>query len=161
MMPAEYRSLRPSTLLEATCSGDMYWGVPTVVPVLVAVPPTPLSSVNLAIPKSATLTIPSQLAFDPVLADVAFARDPRRRGDGGDRRRRRGRWRDRDEAHRGGRVRRGVRCRWGRIGRIRRRSPRRNRGGGLGWLTGIGHLWASLPESFGPESGMAFWRRCA
>src|SRR5438105_5973551 len=104
---------------------------------------------------------PAQLAFDPVLADVAFARDPRRRGDGGDRRRRRGRWRDRDEAHRGGRVRRGGRCRWGRIGRIRRRSPRRNRGGGLGWLTGIGHLWASLPESFGPESGMAFCRRCA
>src|SRR6266699_1031427 len=37
MIPAEYRSLRPSTLLDATCSGDMYWGVPTVVPVLVAV----------------------------------------------------------------------------------------------------------------------------
>src|SRR6266568_2517767 len=41
MIPAEYRSLRPSTLLDATCSGDMYWGVPTVVPVLVAVEPGP------------------------------------------------------------------------------------------------------------------------
>src|SRR5438094_5724343 len=59
MIPAEYRSLRPSTLLDATCSGDMYCGVPTVVPVLVAVPPTPVSSVRRAMPKSATLTMPS------------------------------------------------------------------------------------------------------
>ena len=60
MIPAEYRSLRPSTLLDATCSGDMYWGVPTVVPVLVAVEPgPPESSVRRAIPKSATLTSPS------------------------------------------------------------------------------------------------------
>src|SRR2546430_12047610 len=58
MIPAEYRSLRPSTLLDATCSGDMYWGVPTVVPVLVTVEAWE-SSARRAIPKSAILTSPS------------------------------------------------------------------------------------------------------
>ena len=102
---------------------------------------------------------PAELALDPVLADVALARERRRGGDGGDRRRRGGRRRDRDEAHSGRRFIRGLLSRLRRLIRVRGRSPGGNRSPRLGRLTGIGHLSGSLPESFELESGVAFWRQ--
>jgi hypothetical protein len=62
MTPMEYRSLRASSGSPLPCSGDMYSGVPTSVPLEVSGPFAmlvtcePRSLVSLAIPKSHTFT---------------------------------------------------------------------------------------------------------
>jgi hypothetical protein len=57
MQPTEYRSDAGETSRAIACSGDMYSGVPTVMPSEVS-PAWPLAAA-LAIPKSATFTRPS------------------------------------------------------------------------------------------------------
>ena len=55
-MPAENRSELESTPLPATCSGDMYFKVPTVPPLVLVASP---ESVIRATPKSVSLMRPS------------------------------------------------------------------------------------------------------
>jgi len=57
-MVRENRSERPSTFLPASCSGDMYEGLPRMVPVLVL-----LASVRQATPKSVTLRLPDSRSY--------------------------------------------------------------------------------------------------
>ena len=55
--PREYISALLSTLLvSAICSGDMYEGVPNVIPILVK--PSSTACFEVAIPKSTSLTSP-------------------------------------------------------------------------------------------------------
>src|SRR5260221_365741 len=57
MTPTDHTSLRASTsLAERICSGDMKYGEPIMVEVLVIAPPPSLSELALEMPKSSTLT---------------------------------------------------------------------------------------------------------
>ncbi len=63
MQPTEYRSVQGPMSCAIACSGAMYVGVPTVVPVAVRNAPVCMFVVALAMPKSAIFTRPSEVTI--------------------------------------------------------------------------------------------------
>ena len=66
--PSEKMSLRPSSSLPSTCSGDMYWNVPTIVPCSVTGESCVTAAVSVAVlvRGAAGLARPKSSSFAPV-----------------------------------------------------------------------------------------------